>query len=141
MTEIALGATFTQMNKSEDETSRVFKTASFAKAAKKALIKDDELCEAIGEILKGQCDDLGGGVYKKRLNKNRHRSIVLTMGRRIWVYTYLFAKNDRANIEANELEGFRKLAKAYDAVTHRQLSKLLADKDFTEICNGDKAEI
>jgi hypothetical protein len=41
------------MNKSEDEPARVFKTASFAKVAKKALIKDDELCEAIEEILKG----------------------------------------------------------------------------------------
>jgi hypothetical protein len=66
---------------------------------------------------------------------------VLAKGRRIWIYTYLFAKKDRANIDANELKGFRKLAKAYDAVTDRQLSKLLADKDLTEICNGDKAKI
>jgi hypothetical protein len=35
-------------------------------------------------------------------------------------------KKDRANIDANELEGFRKLAKAYDAVTDGQISKLLA---------------
>lgn len=141
LTKIALGATLVRMNKSEDETARVFKTASFAKVAKKALIKDDKLCEAIAEILKGQCDDLGGGVYKKRLSKNRHRSIVLAKGRRLWVYTYLFAKKDRAKINAHGLEGFRKLAKAYDAVTDRQLSKLLADKDLTEICNGDKAKI
>ena len=62
----------------DNKPARVFKTAWFAKAAKKSGIKDDELCEAIGEVIKGQCDDLGGGVYKKRLNKNLHRSILLS---------------------------------------------------------------
>lgn len=66
------------------KTARTFKTAWFAKAARKALIKDDELCEAIQEVMKGQADDLGGGVFKKRLNKNRHRSIILAKGRRHW---------------------------------------------------------
>ncbi len=97
------------MSKREDEAARVFKTAPFSKAAKKALIKDDELREAIAEARAGQCDDLGGGVYKKRLNKNRHRSIVLAKGGRLWIYTYLFAKKDRDNIDANELEGFSKV--------------------------------
>ena len=56
---------------------RVFKTMHFAKTAKKADIKDKELCEAIQVVIKGQADDLGGGVFKKRLNKNLHRSIIL----------------------------------------------------------------
>ena len=50
----------------------------------------------------GQCDDLGGGVFKKRLNKNMHRSIILAKGRRYWIYEYLFAKKDRANIEDDD---------------------------------------
>jgi hypothetical protein len=33
-------------------TVRAFKTAWFAKAARKARIKDDELCEAIEEVMK-----------------------------------------------------------------------------------------
>lgn len=49
---------------------RVFKTSWFAKEAKKVHIKDMDLCEAISAVEKGQCDDLGGGVYKKRLNNN-----------------------------------------------------------------------
>ena len=56
---------------------RAFKTAWFSTAARKAHIADDELCEAIREAMKGQADDLGGGVFKKRLSKNRHRSIIL----------------------------------------------------------------
>ncbi len=61
---------------------RAFKTAWFAKAARKALINDEELCEAIGEVRLGQADDLGGGVFKKRLDKNRRRSIIVAKGRR-----------------------------------------------------------
>jgi len=38
---------------SPPEIPRVFKTAWFAKSAKKALIKDTELCEAFAETLKG----------------------------------------------------------------------------------------
>ena len=37
-----------------EETARAFKTAWFAKAARKALINDEELCEAIAEVRKGQ---------------------------------------------------------------------------------------
>jgi hypothetical protein len=53
--------------------SRVFKTAWFAKEARKAKITDGELCRAIKQVMQGQADDLGGGVYKKRLNDNMHR--------------------------------------------------------------------
>ncbi len=63
---------------------RVFKSAWFSKAARKARIGDDELCEAIAEVIKGQADDLGGGVFKKRLNKNMYRSIILTKGGEFW---------------------------------------------------------
>jgi len=56
---------------------RTFKTAWFAKAARKARISDAVLCKAITQVVLGQADDLGGGVFKKRLNDNMHRSIVL----------------------------------------------------------------
>ena len=73
---------------------RVFKTKRFDKVAAKALISDDDLCQAIQEVLVGQVVDLGGGVYKKRLNKNAHRSLLLAKGGVVWVYQFLFAKKD-----------------------------------------------
>jgi len=121
--------------------TRVFKTSWFAKEVKKVHIKDMDLCEAINEVEKGQCDDLGGEVYKKRLNKNLHRSIVISKGGLNWIYQYLFAKKDRDNIDGKELEGFRKLAKGYAGLTEQQLVRLLVDKDLTEICNGDEKKI
>jgi len=122
-------------------TTRTFKTAWFSKAARKARIKDDALCDAIREVMKGQADDLGGGVFKKRLNQNRHRSIILAKGGRYWVYEYLFAKKDRANIENDELDDFRTLAKAYAMLSEEQMAKLLEDNDLMEICDGDEEQV
>lgn len=61
---------------------RVFKTAWFAKECRKAKITDGVLCHAISQVMQGQADDLGGGVFKKRLNDNMHRSIILAQARR-----------------------------------------------------------
>lgn len=121
------------------ENARAFKTAWFTKAARKVHIEDEELCEAIKEVMKGQADDLGGGVFKKRLNKNMHRSIILAKGGRYWIYEYLFAKKDRANIEDEELNDFRTLAKGFAKLSDKQVAQLLKDKDLTEICYGDQA--
>lgn len=119
--------------------SRVFKTARFSKDAKKARISDVELCAAIRQVMAGQADDLGGGVFKKRLNDNMHRSIILAKGGRHWVYEYLFAKKDRDNIEDDELTAFRSLAKAYAGLTDVQIAALVSGKDIVEICHDDKA--
>lgn len=117
--------------------SRAFKTARFAKDAKKSKIRDDELCQAIKQVQRGQADDLGGGVYKKRLNDNLHRSIILAKGGAHWIYEYLFAKKDRNNIDDDELQAFRLLAKSYAGLTEHQLALLLANQDFVEICHDD----
>ena len=123
------------MNQQSLTARRSFKTAWFSKAARKAHIADAELCEAIHQVMQGQADDLGGGVFKKRLNDNMHRSIILAKAGRYWVYAYLFAKKDRENIDADELLGFRALAKGYAGLTDGQLAQLLRDKDLMEICH------
>ena len=114
---------------------RAFKTARFSKDAKKVSIIDAELCDAIIQVMAGQADDLGGGVFKKRLNSNMYRAIILAKGGAYWVYEYLFAKKDLDNIQADELAGFRLLAKRYAAMTSAQLNRLLTDKDLLEICH------
>ncbi len=122
-----------------EDSTRVFKTRWFAKAARKALVKDDELCEAIADVRKGQADDLGGGVFKKRLDKNRRRGIILMRGGKWWVYAYLFAKKDRENIDDDELAAFRDLAEVYAAKSAEDIAKELAAKALVEICDEPKA--
>ncbi len=112
---------------------RAFKTAWFDKAAKKARIDDPALRAVILEVMQGQADDLGGGVFKKRLNDNMLRSIVLAKGGRYWVFAYLFAKKDRANINPEELAGFKKLAQAYGRMTEAELASVLNQGDLQEL--------
>lgn len=113
---------------------RTFKTAWFAKAARKARIADAELCKAIAQVMMGQADDLGGGVYKKRLGENRYRSIIVARGGAFWVYAYLFAKQDQANIEDYELKAFRRLAGLYAAKTVDEIEVELKAGELVEIC-------
>lgn len=122
------------------QAARTFKTARFSKDARKARILDQELCQAIEQVMLGQGDDLGGGVFKKRLNDNLHRSIILAKGGRYWIYEYVFAKKDRDNIARDELDAFRMLAKSYGGLTEHQVGQLLAMGDFLEICDGEKTK-
>ncbi len=113
---------------------RVFKSAWFARAAKKARIGDAALCKAIAQVLAGQADDLGGGVFKKRLSNNQYRSIILARGGDYWVYQYLFAKQDRANIDDDELKAFRLIAKDYAMMTQAQADLQVTSGHWIEIC-------
>ena len=119
-----------------ENLSRIFKTAWFTKAAKKARITDEELCTAIRQVMQGQADDLGGGVFKKRLKDNRHRSIILAKGSKYWIYVYLFAKKDRDNIGTDELAEFKKLATLYSRQTDAIIEAEIKNGDLLEICDG-----
>lgn len=86
------------------------------------------LCKTIALVMAGQADDLGGGVFKKRLSNNLYRSIILARGGAYWVYQYVFAKQDRANIDDDELKAFRLLAKDYATMTQAQADAQVAKR-------------
>ena len=86
----------------------------------------------------GQGDDLGGSVFKERLKKNQYRSIILARAGHYWVYEYLFAKQNRANIADDELADFRKMVKAYSTLTAHQVNQLNQENDWMEICHGNQ---
>jgi hypothetical protein len=85
----------------------------------------------------GQADDLGGGVFKKRLANNQYRSIILARGGDFWAYQCLFAKQNRANIEDDELSAFRLLAKQQGAMTQVQTEAQVAGGLWIEICKTE----
>lgn len=117
---------------------RIFKTRWFNREAKSHTIKDDELSKAVNATLQGKADNLGGGVYKKRLNQNRDRAIVLAKGGGNWFYTFLYAKQDMANISYGELVGFRELAKHYACLTEDQITALINNKELVEVRHVSK---
>lgn len=130
------------MNSTSATHIKIFKTAWFNKHAKKAGIQDKELCAAAEELIRGIWDaELGGNVYKKRLNENRYRSIVLTKTSAYWIFTYLFSKADRENISADELKAFKKLSKDYNKLSVAQLSVQLKNEELMEICDACSNQI
>ena len=74
-------------------------------------------------------------MFKKRLNDNMHRSLILAKGGRNWVYAYLFAKKDRANISSDELAASNKLADAYGRMTATEAEAAVRNRDLLEICH------
>jgi hypothetical protein len=99
-------------------------------------ISDAALCKAIAQVMAGQADDLGGGVFKKRISDNLYRSIILARGGDYWVYEFLFAKQDQANIDDDQLRTFRLLAKQYGALTQELADAQIVDGQWIEICIG-----
>ncbi len=115
---------------------RAFKSAWFARAAKKARISDATLCKAIAQVMAGQADDLGGGIFKKRLSNNQYRSIILARGGDYWVYAFLFAKQDMANVAEDDLARLRALAKQYGTMTQAQADAQVTEGHWIEICKS-----
>ena len=120
---------------------RVFKSKGFAKQARQSGIADKALCKAFAQALLGQADSLGGGVYKKRLNDNLHRAIILVKTDHWGVFEFLYAKQDKSNLSLDELKAFRLLANGYARLNALQFKVLLADQALMEICRDETTHV
>jgi len=120
--------------------SRTFKTKEFAKLARKAGVEDRDLCKAAQDLEEGKGGDLGGNVWKKRVNQNRSRAIVVTKPGDFWLFTYLFDKADRDNIEEDELLAFRKAAADLGMGGLSGMERLAQAGVVVEICNDCEDE-
>ncbi|BAO36825.1 MULTISPECIES: type II toxin-antitoxin system RelE/ParE family toxin [Serratia] len=114
---------------------RTFKTCWFSRKARAHGITDKALCRAVKDVQRGLAADLGGGVFKKRLNHNRDRALVLAKNGRHWVFVFLFAKQAQTNITGAELHAFRKLAMQFGALSDDQVESLVVKKEWMEICH------
>ena len=115
---------------------RVFKTAWFTKKARTSEISDATLCKAARELGAGQGDDLGGNVWKKRLDRNTKRGIIVNKVGDFWVFVYLFAKSERENIDDRELRDFKRLARDFGRVKSADIERMLSLKELVEMCHG-----
>src|SRR5258708_30648169 len=115
---------------------RIFGNKPFMRFARKFGASEKNLWDAHNDASDA---DLGGGVFKFRLAREGQgerggaRSIVaMNDGERV-VMMFGFEKKDQANINANELKGFKKLAAAYLKLTQEQVDKLVRDGELIEI--------
>jgi hypothetical protein len=124
---------------------RTFKTKAFTRWASKAGLTNAALRKAVGEMVQGSIDaDLGGGVVKKRValpgrgKSGGSRTLVATNKGSRWFFVFGFEKNDRDNIDANELAALKKLARDLLKLTDSQLDDATVSCALQEICH-DKA--
>lgn len=113
--------------------ARVFKSRWFTREARRLGISDGELLCAASQIFLGQGDQLGGGVWKKRLNGNRDRAIVLAKGACHFFFVHAFAKSAMDNIRCDELLAFRRLADIYACYDAARLADLTASGVLIEV--------
>jgi len=110
---------------------RVFKTRWFARSER---LGDDSLSEAIGRAARGLIDaDLGGGLIKQRVARRGrgrsggYRMIVAYRVKERAVFLYGFAKNERENVEPDELEDLRLVARGWLEATSERIETALKD--------------
>ena len=106
---------------------------------KKAGLTDAALCAAVEEMSQGLVDaDLGGDIVKKRVALPGGAStIVATKMAGRWFFLYGFSKNQRSNIDKDELRVLQEVARELLGFDDRQLAIALAAGEIVEICDGD----
>lgn len=123
---------------------RIFKTRTFFRWMQKSALSDDALSRAVLEMAQGLVDaDLGGRVVKKRIalpgrgKSGGVRTIVATNRGDRWFFMYGFEKNERANIDKDELKFFQEVAKELLGLTEPQLTAALIAGEIMEVCDGN----
>ena len=110
---------------------------------RKAGLFDPELIDAVSEMTLGLIDaDLGGHVVKKRValpgkgKRGGARTIVATRMSDRWFFLFGFGKNERANIDKDELKVFQEVARDLLGFNDRQLADALIAGQITEVFDG-----
>ena len=96
---------------------QVFATKTFSRWMRKNKVTQEDLLDAAQEMVNGLIDaDLGGYVVKKRLalhgrgKSSGARTIVATKFGERWFFLFGFEKNERSNIDSDELKSLQQLA-------------------------------
>ena len=127
---------------------RIFKTKWFARFARKEGIEDNKLLDAITEAEKGvSVIDLGGGLIKKRVSRSGqgksggYRTIIVYQVNALAVFVYGFPKSAKANLNAVELDTYKKLAQVFLSFSDKDIAKALNAGELMEIdTHGQKIQ-
>ena len=117
-----------------------FKTKWFHRWANKENLTDQVLRQALDGLLGGLVDaELGGYLYKKRValpgrgKRGGARTLIAFRKAHHAFFIYGFAKNERDNIDARELEALRRLAGELLGYSCRQLRQALEHGELIKV--------
>jgi hypothetical protein len=126
---------------------RIFKTKWLARYVRRGRIADHSLSEAIKRAARGMIDaDLGGGIIKQRVARSGqgrsggYRMLIAYRAGARAVFLYAFAKNERENIDPDELLAFREIGAAWLEADARRLAQALEDGRLQEVTNDEDNE-
>lgn len=123
---------------------KIYKTKWFHRWAAKEGLTEAVLCAAAVELDQGLGDALGGYVYKKRValpgrgKRGGARTLVAFRRGRAAFFMYGFPKNERANIEDDELKALRLLAKELLGYSEQGLAKAVEAGELIEVNDDGK---
>lgn len=125
---------------------RIFKTKWVARFVRRERIDDASLKEAIERAERGIIDaDLGGGLIKQRVARpgqgrsGGFRMIVAYRTEERAFFLYGFAKNERENIDDDELQTLRDTAAEFLANDDPALDEAVSIGKLQEIENDEEA--
>ncbi len=124
---------------------RTFKTKAFTRFAHKAGVSDAALCRAVRDAERGLvAADLGGGVIKQRIARpgqgksGGFRTLILFRAGTRAIFVHGFAKNQKDNIEKDELAALKKLAAELLAYDDRMLARVVESVTLVEVNCDEK---
>ncbi|MGO9234909.1 MAG: type II toxin-antitoxin system RelE/ParE family toxin [Methylocella sp.] len=124
---------------------KVFKTKEFARYSRRERIDDERLCEAVERVTRGLIDaDLGGGLIKQRVPRRGqgrsggYRVLMAFSAKGRTVFVYGFAKSERDNIGSDELDFWRRVARAFLDMDEAKLRAMIDAQEITEVSCHDK---
>ena len=119
---------------------QVYATKEFTRIARRQGIEDEKLCEAANRAERGLIDaDLGGCLIKQRVprkgqgRRGGFRVLAAFEPKDLCVFLYSFAKNERDNIDDDELAHWQKVATAYVHMSPEKLGQLIENDELREI--------
>ena len=115
-------------------------TKWFKKWAKKSKIKDQDLLDAVDNLIKGLSTvDLGSNLFKIRVKREHSgkssgfRTIVVYKENEKAIFLYGFGKNEKDNISKTELLYFKKLGNDFLTLDENQIKQLIEAKSLFDI--------
>jgi hypothetical protein len=123
---------------------RIYKVKVFARFQRRERIEDGALVRAVRSAEEGLVDaDLGGGLIKQRVARpgqgksGGYRTVIVYRRGDLAVFLLGFAKNDRDNVDDDELEDLKGQARVFLRLSMSEIRAAIAADELAEVEYGE----
>ncbi len=124
---------------------RVLSIRPFTRFQRKERISDKSLLDAVARAESGRFDaDLGGGLIKQRIARpgqgksGGYRTVIAYRRGNRAIFLYGFAKNERNNIDEDELKSWQSIGAGWLAADDAAIAKAVKEDRARRIEHDDK---